>query len=159
MLYWQLLTPRSTGPYDSYERITNKLNCTAPPPPPPAAVLFSSPLFSDGMILQRDVVGTKIWGTSMYNSSNATKTTAVVNLSVLDDAGAVLSKVSAAVDGKGKWTASLTTSVPAKQSTTVVASVSVNGAPVGAKARLRNVAFGDVLICGGYVWSAAYRTI
>lgn len=91
--------------------------------------------------------------------TDSSKTTAVVNLSVLDDAGAVLSAVSAAVDGKGNWMASLTTSVPAKQSTTVVASVSVNGAPVGAKATLRNVAFGDVLICGGYVWSAAYRTI
>ena len=118
------------------------------------AVLFSSPLFSDGMILQRDVIGTKIWGLSMYNSTKTT--TAVVNLFVLDDdatdaSGGVLSKVSAAVDGNGNWMASLTTPVPAKQSTTIVASVSVNGAPVGANATLRNVAWGDVLICGGYV--------
>jgi sialate O-acetylesterase len=84
----------------------------------------------------------------MYNSSNST---AVVTVFVLDDAssGAVLSTVSAAVDAKGNWVASLTTPVPAKQSTTIVASASVHGAPVGSNATLRNVAWGDVLICGG----------
>jgi len=110
-------------------------------------VSFAAPLFADGMILQRDTAGTKVWGTSLLH------TTGVVTVFVLDDDGStILSKATAHVDAAGKWAAALGAAVPARNSTSVVASVVSSTAGAGApsgRAALHGVAWGDVLVCGG----------
>lgn len=109
---------------------------------------FAAPLFSDGMILQRDSPGVKVWGTSLSNGS--------VTVRVLDASGNdILSSGSGQVDSQGFWVVELKTPVPARTATILSAVLQRRETPGGhifhadAETRLHSVAWGETLVCGG----------
>ena len=103
--------------------------------PAAAGLLFQRPLFSSGMILQRGA-GTRIWGT--------TNATAAVTVTVTDGStGAVLASVKSAGPSGGKWMVTVAAGVDATMNSTVTAT---DGVAVDS---LADVAWGDVLLCGG----------
>jgi hypothetical protein len=103
-------------------------------------IRFHAPLFADGMILQRDAP-TKLWGSSTTPDS-------VVTVYILQDdkKQIVLSNATAVTNHTtGIWTATLPAKgVPATLRTQVMAA-DIDGNT----AYLADVAWGDVLLCGG----------
>ena len=100
--------------------------------------LSVAPIFSDSMILQR-LAPTKVFG------RNATAN-AAISVAVFDSGGAHLGSGSGRADANGSWVAELAAPfVPASPSTRVV--VSEGGG--GSSLTLRDVAWGDVVLCGG----------
>jgi sialate O-acetylesterase len=113
---------------------------TAAVPVRTGEVWFHAPLFADGMILQRDAP-IKIWGSS-NNLDN------VVTVFVLadDQRQTVLSNATAVTNHTtGVWTATLPVEgVPASPRTQLMATDTDGNTAV-----VNNVAWGDVLLCGG----------
>ena len=130
--------------FDGYLRTANSSlpNCK-PASPVGTTFGFDTPLFSDGMILQRDAA-TKVWGVGAKPGATVTVTVkpASAGSGGGGDRSLALSTAAATAGDDGAWTTTLTP-VAAAASTTVTAT---DGA---ATATLRDVAFGDVLLCGG----------
>jgi sialate O-acetylesterase len=108
---------------------------SSPPPPPPAGLHFS-PLFNNSMILQRSAA-TQLWG------GGAPAGASVVVTVMHTISGKVLGGGTGMADGNGTWSLALHTPVAASPSTTVQVS------SAGKTATLNDVAWGDVLLCGG----------
>lgn len=96
-----------------------------------AGALFQRPQFGPGMILQRGA-GTRLFGNG---ATAAVKVTVAVN-------GATVAEATSGAPVSGRWVVSLP-SVAAAASSTVVAT---DGASTDT---LTDVAWGDVLLCGG----------
>jgi hypothetical protein len=93
------------------------------------SIEFKSPLFADGMILQRDAP-TRVWGTGA-------KPNVEVKVSILE-----LAIESTAIStADGSWNVTLM-NVPATASAILTASDGLSSS------KLNDVAFGDVVLCG-----------
>jgi hypothetical protein len=102
-------------------------------------IRFATPLFGDGMILQRRPVAARVWGTSENLNGG-------ISVCVLadDPRQTVLGNVTAVINSStGVWSAALPP-ITARHNSTLLATDSD-----GNTAYLRNVAWGDVLLCGG----------
>eukprot|EP00036_Acanthoecidae_sp_10tr_P013724 CAMPEP_0206288726 /NCGR_PEP_ID=MMETSP0106_2-20121207/1760_1 /ASSEMBLY_ACC=CAM_ASM_000206 /TAXON_ID=81532 /ORGANISM="Acanthoeca-like sp., Strain 10tr" /LENGTH=598 /DNA_ID=CAMNT_0053719279 /DNA_START=1 /DNA_END=1797 /DNA_ORIENTATION=+ len=106
----------------------------AAPPPPVTPFSFASPLFDDGMILQRGN-RTALWG----HGAHAGQVTVTIDPG---PSGATVTAKGLAVNN-GSWSVVLSGLVAA-QTATVTATDAA-----GHKASLTDVAIGDVLLCGG----------
>lgn len=115
--------------YDGYLRLSTA-GCRGPGPLPPFAFHSTAGLFADGMILQRGS-STKVWG-------EGAKPRSTVTVAIASTAS--VATATAATDGT--WLVVLPP-VSATESTTLTAT---NGAST---AVVHDVAFGDVLLCGG----------
>jgi sialate O-acetylesterase len=102
-------------------------------------IRFATPLFGDGMILQRRPASARVWGTS-DNLNDA------ISVYVLagDARQTVLGNATVTINSStGVWSAVLPP-IAARNNSTLVAKDSH-----GNMAHLRDVAWGDVLLCGG----------
>lgn len=134
--------PKTRSPdWIGYLRHGSHGACASPPPPP---LGFDAAIFQQGMILQRDSPGTKIWGSCVY-------TTGSVTVQVIDDEdGTVLGTGSAAIGANRSWLVALERAVPARHSTTLTATFAPAFLSSSVSSvELHGVAFGDVLLCGG----------
>jgi sialate O-acetylesterase len=101
--------------------------------PAVAGLTFHSPLFTDGMLLQRGK-GTMVWG------SGADALTAIkVSLTPVDGNPIVAMAKS---NAGGNWSVTLPTIAAAKSAT-------LNASDGGSFASLKNIAIGDLILCGG----------
>ena len=124
--------------FDGYERISSTAGC-APSPTPPATLSFHAPLFADGMVLQRDQA-TNVWGSGA--APNSKVTVSVQHPAASSSASvAVILRSSAQANAQGDWTTTVT--VAAANSTTLTATDGHS------TVTLNDVAFGDVILCGG----------
>jgi hypothetical protein len=103
-----------------------------PAPGPPVSFRFHTPLFANGMILQRDAP-TKVWGDGAAAGAKVTVT--------VGDSTNLLGFVTSTAGVSGNWTVTLP-KTPATKSTTMKAT---DGTSTIA---LKDVAFGDVILCG-----------
>jgi hypothetical protein len=111
--------------YDGYQR---KPGCVGPAP----AISFASSagLFGEGMILQRGD-NTRVWG-------SGAKAGATVKVTV----GGAAQSATAAAQASGSWEVTL-------PSTAATASTTLTASDGTSNVTLRDVAFGDVILCGG----------
>ena len=124
--------PKPTSHLDAYDGYTRKPGPCSPAPAPPPAIAFGleDGLFANGMILQRGA-STVVWGRGAAPASTVTVTVGGVT------------KVSTTIAGPaGEWNATLPR-VGAMDSTSLSASDGTS------TTTLQDVAFGDVVLCGG----------
>ena len=127
--------------FDGYMRNLSRGGC-GPQPLPPTALSFHEPLFTDGMILQRDAAA-KVWGSGAAAGSQ-------VHVSVKRDGdGLQLSAAYTTASATGNWSVSMP-HVPASNSTTLTVTDGKH------TVSLKDVAFGDVLLCGGQACSIGH---
>lgn len=102
---------------------------------------FHSPLFTDGMLLQRGT-GTMVWG-------SGGSPLAVVKISLTPIGGnAVVANTT--VGTNGNWSLPMPTLVAAKSAT-------LEADDGETSTSLKNVAVGDLLLCGGQVDSSLHK--
>ena len=124
--------PKPTSHLDAYDGYTRKPGPCSPAPAPPSAIAFGleDGLFANGMILQRGA-STVVWGRGAAPASTVTVTV-----------GGVTSVSKTIAGPTGEWNVMLPM-VGAMDSTSLSASDGTS------TTTLQDVAFGDVVLCGG----------